>query len=500
MLQCLVEKMIRSWKCLLYIWILNFCSKVQASTDPEIVVDLNNEQPGFVTNNYQQLSNCSTYVITVLNFNPNVKFFIIQVHSFHENLTLSYENPVNTNSFTSGQNIGLVWMQQFSTKFGSLNNNSVNFYLFRRGTILNNLDILLSVSTYAENDPVPGGCNLSFETEIAPYQKITTSSNTITVLSQPPSIFESLCDRSDIQTDMYFLYLKEHNNNADEYFRGIEQMMSPANITKYGTRVIEALTSTKFKQMYSRYAGTGRVFAIVSTYKNKTSAYVPTVSYSCDLHLWEEDCLGPNGVYWKLVTAFLLVCGLILCFVGHRLFKISLFIIGYTFGVFIMLIVLTVDDDFNETGKTVYALVMGGFFAITWVFLWWKFGVPVIAVELTFLLSGFILSSIIFYSPLGNIMTFATDGTFWILFATIILLLQIPLVCLKSSYNIVALSLIGSYAFVVAMNFYFGGYLPYIFINMYRRMIVKDFGLAVIDPPYEMMGIFYSFHYDNIKF
>ncbi|KAH1020104.1 hypothetical protein HUJ04_009827 [Dendroctonus ponderosae] len=352
------------------------------------------------------------------------------------NITLSDDSDAQI----SGTNIGLIWKGN--------SENVAHFYLFRDHlALLDNITMLIAVSTYSKYDPVPGGCNLSFETEIAPYQKISESDDFITVISQPPSQFGNFCNRSNIVTRMYYLYLSEHDNSTEQYFANIQKMISVDDIVKYGTLVLEGLTANRFKQMYSRYAGTGRVFAAVSTRLGRSAAYVPAVSYGCDVAAWDADCSGPVGTQWKIVTAFLLLCGLFICFSGHKFFKTGLFIIAYIFGAVFMLTAISILTQFGGQGKDIFSFISGLAFALLWLFLWRKFGIPVVAVQLAFLLNGLLVASILFYSQLG------------------------------------------SYAVIFAVNYYVGGNLPYILLNTYRRITVANFGSAVIAPPYQTMDI-----------
>lgn len=56
--------------------------------------------------------------------------------------------------------------------------------------------------------------------------------------------------------------------------------------------------------------------------------------------------------------------------------------------------------------------------------------------------------------------------------------------------HIFACSFLGAYATVVATNYYVGGNLQYIFLNFYRRLAVRNFRFAIIDPPFQNVGEF----------
>ncbi|KAH1020105.1 hypothetical protein HUJ04_009828 [Dendroctonus ponderosae] len=206
---------------------------------------------------------------------------------------------------------------------------------------------------------------------------------------------------------------------------------------------------------------------------------------------WQDFIIPPRwlGTQWKIVTAFLLLCGLFICFSGHRFFKTGLFIIAYTFGAVFMLTAISILTQFGGKGKEIFSFISVLAFALLWLFLWRKFGIPVVAVQLAFLLSGLLVASILFYSQLGDIYIFANDATFWTCFVCLLIVTQKPFGCLTSLFYIIALSLVGSYAVIFAVNYYVGGNLPYILLNTYRRITVANFGSAVIAPPYQTMDI-----------
>lgn len=60
--------------------------------------------------------------VKVRNINDDVGFFIIQVHSYIENITLSYNSTLQLHSFVTGSNVGLIY------GYGDSN---AKFYIFR---------------------------------------------------------------------------------------------------------------------------------------------------------------------------------------------------------------------------------------------------------------------------------------------------------------------------------------------------------------------------------
>ncbi|KAJ8968077.1 hypothetical protein NQ314_002477 [Rhamnusium bicolor] len=143
-------------------------------------------------------------------------------------------------------------------------------------------------------DPVPGGCNLHFNTKIAPYQIVFYNDDYIEVESQAPSAYGVDCGDNKIQVDMYHMFLNEYDNKVQPYFDAIIQMITVDNIKLHGRKIPPGTEFFKYRRLYSSYRGTGEVFAIVATYNNRSSAYVPAVSYGCDLTKWDESCVGPG--------------------------------------------------------------------------------------------------------------------------------------------------------------------------------------------------------------
>lgn len=128
----------------------------------------------------------------------------------------------------------------------------------------------------------------------APYQRITTTDDVIKVHAQPPSAYGVSCDKNPIEVEMYHIYLREYDNSQQTYFDGLSKMITVEGIRAYGRKVYAIEGRFKYGRLYSSYRGTGEVFAIIATYSNRSSAYVPAVSYGCEVLNWDTDCVGPG--------------------------------------------------------------------------------------------------------------------------------------------------------------------------------------------------------------
>lgn len=86
-------------------------------------------------------------------------------------------------------------------------------------------------------DPIPGGCNLTFDVEIAPFQKVTNEYNLITVDAQAPGFYNGQCPEGQIEIEMYHIYLEEWDLSQAGYFAGIEKMLSANAVRANGRKV-----------------------------------------------------------------------------------------------------------------------------------------------------------------------------------------------------------------------------------------------------------------------
>ncbi|CAG9836142.1 unnamed protein product [Diabrotica balteata] len=417
-------------------------------------------------------------VINISNIQSDVGFFIIQVHTYLENVTLSDSPNFTHGSSVTGANIGLV------------SNGSIDtFYLKRPHKLSPFVHVLIVVAVYDEQAPVPGGCNLSFDVEVAPYQITSHTDELITVKSQPPSTKGQSCDNLTLQVDMYHFFMYEYDKSPETYFKSIEKMLTVDNIEKYGRRVSGIPGRRKYMRLFSSYIGTGEVFAMVSTFKDHKSAYIPAVSYGCDVARWEEDCVGPVAVHWKVLCAFQLIFGIFLCFFGHRFFRLTLYIVSFTFGLMATYFVISVEEYLSMTEKTITAFSVGFIYGIIWLIIWRTCGMPFLIINIAFILSGFLAASLLFYTVLADIVIFINGINFWVVFLSIMVSCVIISMANAMYGHIASISFTSSYACVMALNYYVGGNLPYILINTYRRVAVKNFNYAVISPPVQTTDI-----------
>lgn len=121
--------------------------------------------------------------------------------------------------------------------------------------------------------------------------------------SQAPYVDGITCEKDQIGVEMYHMFLSENNHKPDCYFDGIKDMMTVDLIRKNGRKISTVSGYFKYRKLYSSYMGIGQVFAIIATYGNHSSAYIPAVSYGCDLNN-PESCIGPGKKIKKIKHIF----------------------------------------------------------------------------------------------------------------------------------------------------------------------------------------------------
>lgn len=197
-----------------------------------------------ITGKSKFVEEINLHEITRLNINVSntVGFFIVQVHTYNETIVLSETSPVVSSKSIKGTNVGLV-------KVRAIDINS--FYIFSHKNVsalvvvvsYNNDGISVNNVFYRSRfikiiiDPIPGGCNLTFKTEIAPYLNVTQADAYVKTEYQMASIKGHLCEENLVEADIYTYYLPSQDFTQSTYFNGIKNMLTVDNIRLYGTKV-----------------------------------------------------------------------------------------------------------------------------------------------------------------------------------------------------------------------------------------------------------------------
>jgi len=209
--------------------------------------------------------------------------------------------------------------------------------------------------------PIPGGCNLEFEMETAPWLRVSYNQNVVTVehelASTPPGcVGVSRCDNEFLDYEIFQYYLNQRDFSQNSFFDAIRQFRTVEGAHQSGREIRNFGFLPSTRSIFSLYPGVGRVFAITVAYtgsnRHPSSAYVPSVSYGCDLSI-ENDCLSPNTTYSKILCALSLFIGIFITFWGHRYFQIEMLLVGFVTFSTVSYVLLINHFDANATGNAV---------------------------------------------------------------------------------------------------------------------------------------------------
>lgn len=425
----------------------------------------------------------STVILNVMKIPETIRFIIVQAHTFQFNVTLSYNDILNPHSFINGTNLGLVQLideSQTDTKFYIRNENARP-----------NVSVLITVQGYGDEAPVPGGCNMEFSVETAPYLITTFTESVIRVDSQPasapvPRRKPALpCESQPVKHDMYHMYLPERDFSSETYFDALLKMMTVEDIQLNGRKVPEPLEGSQMRRIYSAYPGTGSVYSVIAKSGGSAVAYVPSLTYACSTVYWTDTCDVLNTIFSKVLCAMIFFLGLFVCLYGHQFFKTETFLLGFLSGGLVFYIVIAAFSTLPAAVNIVLSVILGLCFGTFWLCLWWCYGIPVFSVLLSTLTLGFVIAGITIYGWIGDVNVLKIDINFWMILACIVMTVPLIFLSLIQKANIIACAVLGAYAVIIPIDHYIGSNLKYIIFNIIRRATVKDFRMAVIDPPFQ---------------
>ncbi|KAI4463929.1 transmembrane 7 superfamily member 3 [Holotrichia oblita] len=278
-------------------------------------------------------------------------YLLIQVHSLKEPVVLSNTSDFVADTYVNGTNIGLIYITD--------GENKLEYYLSSKPNA--NTTILLVIIGHDIKDPIPGGCNLTYDIEIAPFQKVTNLNELIRVDAQAPALHNNECPQEGIKIEMYHMYWQEWDFTEGEYFRAIEKMLTVKDVEAHGRRVPSSRGFPLLRRYYASYAGTVSVYSIVTNFRGFRSAYVPAISFGSDI--------SEVSIYWKILYSFMVFFGLFLCFKGHRFFQVSLFFTGYFVAAMFTYLILA-KMDLTDTDQVL--LVSWALVTLIGVYVQWK--------------------------------------------------------------------------------------------------------------------------------
>ncbi|XP_053412896.1 transmembrane 7 superfamily member 3 [Nycticebus coucang] len=421
----------------------------------------------------------------------NVTFLVFQIHSQYQNTTVSFSRTLLPNASETGTDRGLVFILRPEQSV-------CTWYLETfDAEPVQNMAILLS---YSERDPVPGGCNLEFDLDIDPNIYLEYNFFETTIKFAPANLGYARgadplpCDvgtgrdsRWRLQYDVYQYFLPENDLTEEVLLKHLQRMVQVSQVKANAVKVVTLKGDDKTTVSFSSIPGQGVIYNVIvwDPFLNTSAAYVPAHTYACSFKGVDGNCASLGRVSTKVFFTLLALLGFFICYFGHRFWKTELFFIGFIFMGFFFYILITRLTLMKYDVRLILTAVAGSMGGILLVAAWWRFGILTLCMLCLGLVLGFFVSSVAFFTPLGNLKVFHDDGVFWVTFSGIAILIPIVFVGCLRILNILTCGVIGSYSVVLAVHSYLYTSLSYITLNILRRALNEEFLSAFTNVPFQ---------------
>ncbi|XP_012496497.1 PREDICTED: transmembrane 7 superfamily member 3 [Propithecus coquereli] len=421
----------------------------------------------------------------------NVTFLIFQIHSQYQNTTISFYRTLLPNASETGTNRGLVSILRPEQ-------NMCTWYLETLDAEpVHNVAVPLS---YSERDPIPGGCNLEFDLDIDPNIYLEYNFFETTIKFAPANLGYArgtdppLCDvgmgrdsRWRLQYDVYQYFLPENDLTEKVLLKHLKRMVQVSQVKANAVKVVTLTADDKTTVSFSSLPGQGVIYNVIvwDPFLNTSAAYVPAHTYACSFKAVEGNCASLGRVSTKVFFTLFALLGFFICFFGHRFWKTELFFIGFIFLGFFFYILITRLTPIKYDLRLILTAIAGSVGGILLVATWWRFGILTLCMLCVGLVLGFLISSVTFFTPLGNLKVFRDDGVFWVTFPGIVILIPVVFMGCLRILNILTCGVVGSYSVVLAVDSYLYTSLSHITLNVLRRALNKDFHSTFTNVPFQ---------------
>ncbi|XP_075066610.1 transmembrane 7 superfamily member 3 [Mixophyes fleayi] len=438
-----------------------------------------------------KLNRSSPTEFILQNIPGNVSLVLFQVHSQYLNVTLSSSKVLSTNDSETGSDAGLLTVLRPGQT-------QCTWYLATSYP-----DPLLTTAVtipYTERDPVPGACNLEFDLDIDPNLYLQYNLYETVIKFAPANLGYAreasppACDvqmgqdsRWRLQYDIYQYFLPESNLNDSVLLAHLQKMSMVPQVIANGVKLTTLTSSDRTAMSFLSIPGQGVIYNVIvrDPVLNTSAAYVPVHTYACNFTAAVDSCSTLGKVSTKVFFTLCAVYGLFICFFGHRYLKTEFFAMGFIMFGFLMFVLISRTTELNYDARlslTTLTGIIGGLLLLGY---WWRFGCIYLCMLLVGLVLGFLVASIVFFTPIGDYATFRNDGIFWLTFTCIALLVPISLLPYLKILNILTCSVIGSYTVVLAIDSYLYTSLSYITLNVLKRALNNAFSTAYTSVPFQ---------------
>ncbi|XP_043086634.1 transmembrane 7 superfamily member 3 [Puntigrus tetrazona] len=468
-------------ECLVLL-VLSWVSSVRAQDENRVMFSLGTFQNVSVPVN-------GTVQAVISRIPAAVSFLTLQFHTHQSNVTLSY-TPIPLYGFSvTAADAGLL-----STLTPS--QTTISWFLKTPdGRSAAGIGVILP---YTSTDPVPGACNQEFPLEIDPniYLQYNLFETMITFApanigygrgETPPA-----CDvdvgsstRWRLVYEVYQYFLPEGDLSEQSLISSLERVANVQNVQDNSRKVMSLTSHDRTQFSFSSLPGQGVIFSVIvrDPVLNTSASYIPVHTYACSFNSTLDGCSDLGRASTKVFFTLIGLAGLFVCFVGHRFFKCELFCMGFIFTAFIFFVVITITTPLEYNIRLALTALIGVVGGVVMVMSWWRFGSVMACVLVIGLILGFLISSIVFFTPLGDLPIFHNDVVFWVVFACIMVFVPLFFIRWPREGNIITCGVVGAYTVVLAVNAYTYTSLSYITLDVLKRLLNHNFSRAFISVP-----------------
>ncbi|XP_016366458.1 transmembrane 7 superfamily member 3-like [Sinocyclocheilus rhinocerous] len=445
-------------ECLVLL-VLSWVSSLRAQDENRVMFSLGTFQNVSVPVN-------GTVQAVVSRIPADVSFLTLQFHTHHRNVTLSY-TPIPLYGFSvTAADAGLL-----STL--TLSQTTVSWFLKTPdGSSAAGVGVILP---YTSTDPVPGACNQEFPLEIDPniYLQYNLFETTITFApanigygrgESPPA-----CDvdmgsstRWRLVYELYQYFLPEGDLSEQSLISSLERAANVQNVQDNSRKVVSLSSHDRTQFSFSSLPGQGVIFSVIvrDPVLNTSASYIPVHTYACSFNSTLDGCSDLDFCVFS-----------------------ELFCMGFCFMAFIFFVLITRTTALEYDIRLALTALMGVVGGVAMVMSWWRFGSVMVCVLVVGLILGFLISSIAFFTPLGDLPIFHNDVVFWVVFACIMVFVPLFFIRWPREGNIFTCGVVGAYAVVLAVNAYTYTSLSYITLDVLKRLLNHNFSRAFISVP-----------------
>ncbi|XP_031838981.1 transmembrane 7 superfamily member 3 [Nomia melanderi] len=416
----------------------------------------------------------SNVTLNITNVSSSTSFIIAQVHAYQYKVTLSYDKDhlhVISNRSVFGSNIGLHI---------PMNPSVVITHLYLENDNVHTVHAVIAAVAYNNRAPIPGGCNMEFNTEIAPYAKVQLDNTMIIVDTQPASIPANklACDKNPVQHKMYQMYLTEQDYSVGSYMTGIINMLTVEDILQNGNEVPDSTILPPMRKIFNAYTGTGSVYVTVATYNNVSAAYIPTFSQGCNPLVDPDSCQVLTSAFQKFVCACCFFTGFLSLLLGPRCPNIDQ-------GVPVLFVGTAVTYIFIL--NIGWALLCGLAVVIIWGIT--DFFHQFINKILFNISLGFFVACVTYFMAPDSLASIHNNEAFWLLFVTLVVITSVLTLMFSNFTSMITCTIYSTFMMVLPLDYYFGSCLKYMIINVIRRATVEGFNNAIVSHPIQAIDI-----------